>query len=413
MHPLAAEPADLGVAPAPLRIGVLTTSFPRSPDDIAGAFVLGMCRALSALGHRVEVLAPEPREQSAIPAWPGVTLTHVPYLRPRALQRTFYGAGVPDNLARDPLAWLGLGPFTLALTRAARARAQHWDALISHWALPCALAAAAARSGTSPHLAVLHSADVHALTRLPGRRRIAARIAAGADGLWFVSESQRRAFLDLVPTGTTSPPTTVCPMGVEPASPLSVPRAAARRMLGLERFSALVLSRLVPVKGIDIAIAAAAQSGATLLVAGAGPEGARLQSLAHSLRADVRFLGEVVGLDKTRLLTAADVLLVPSRRLPSGRSEGLPTVLLEAMLHGLPVIASDVGGIGALLREAGLGAQVIPADDPLALVRALRAPALTSETIEQARRFAASFAWPRVAKTMTTMLRGVVATDTS
>jgi glycosyltransferase involved in cell wall biosynthesis len=402
--PIAADRTPLAAAPRALRLGVLTTSFPRSPTDSAGAFVLGMCRAFSALGHRVEVLAPQPREQLATPAWPGVTLNHVPYLWPRRLQRTFYAAGVPDNLARDPLAWLGLAPFTLALTRAAHARAARWDGLISHWALPCALAAGAARSGSTRHLAVLHSADVHALTRLPGGRRIAARIASSADALWFVSAPQRRTFLELLPARVEAPPTIVCPMGVD-RTPL-LPREVARRTLGLERFSALVLGRLVRVKGIDIAIAAAAESGITLLIAGAGPERGALTDLARALRADVRFLGEVAGLDKARLLTAADVLLVPSRRLPSGRSEGLPTVLLEAMLHGLPVIASDVGGIGALLVAAGLGTQLIPPDDALALARALRAPALTPETIERCRRFATDFTWPRVAANMAALLRG-------
>jgi len=124
-----------------MRIGVLTTSFPRTDDDISGSFVLGFARELAARGHTLEVLAPEPAERVAAPQLPGVSTHWVPYLRPRSLQRTFYGAGVPDNLRRDARAWLGVVPFPLALLRACAARESRWDALISHWALPCALVA--------------------------------------------------------------------------------------------------------------------------------------------------------------------------------------------------------------------------------------------------------------------------------
>src|SRR5687768_12606658 len=98
-----------------MRVGLLTTSFPRFEGGIAGQFVLGFARALAARGHELSVLAPEPHERLTLPTWPGVRLRWLGYLRPRTLQRTFYGAGVPDNLRRDPRAWLGLLPFSAAL----------------------------------------------------------------------------------------------------------------------------------------------------------------------------------------------------------------------------------------------------------------------------------------------------------
>ena len=91
-----------------MRIALLTTSFPRFDGDVPGLFVLGFARALAERNHRVEVFAPEPSEELAPPAWPGVEVRWLPYMRPRRLARTFYGAGVPDNLSRDPAAWLGL-----------------------------------------------------------------------------------------------------------------------------------------------------------------------------------------------------------------------------------------------------------------------------------------------------------------
>jgi glycosyltransferase involved in cell wall biosynthesis len=386
-----------------MRIGLMTTSFPRDERDIAGTFVLGFSRALAELGHRIEVLAPEPREPVRVPSWPGVRVQHVPYLRPRSLQRTFYAAGVPDNLARDPLAWLGLAPFSAALLIAAARRRHGWDALISHWALPCALAAGAVRQQRA-HLAVLHSADVHLLGQLPGRRLLARRIAQGADALWFVTEQHRQSFLSWLGDARPPPRTLVCPMGVElpdPAGAAPVLRSQTRRRHQLQGFCVLALSRLVPIKGLDTAIAAAAAARVTLLIAGEGPERARLARLARELHADVRFLGKLVGEDKSRLMHAVDAFVLPSRNLPDGRSEGLPTALLEALAHGLPVVASRLAGARELLEPSELSRWLVPAGDVAALAAALRAlrdsPTLAAASSHAAATLARNYTWPRIA----------------
>jgi teichuronic acid biosynthesis glycosyltransferase TuaC len=354
-----------------MRIGLLTTSFPRHDRDSAGCFVLGFARALCAEGHQVDVLAPEPREPQTAPGWPAIDVHHVAYLRPRALQRTFYSAGVPDNLARDPTAWLGLAPFSIALTREAHRRAGDWNAMVSHWALPCALAAGMARR-QKPHLAVLHSADVHWLARLPLRAQLATQIARSATALWFVTQQQRDRFLELLPSAEPKPHTLVCPMGVElPQALEACDREQLRRRYGLQGFSVLSLGRLVPIKGVDVAIRAVAACGVTLLLAGAGPEHSRLCELAGRLHADVRFFGEVSGQQKSELFRVADAFVLPSRRLLDGRSEGLPIALLEAMMYRLPIVASNLPGIAELLSEPPLNRWLVPADQPQALANAL------------------------------------------
>jgi len=386
-----------------MRVGLLTTSFPRDDRDIAGSFVLGFARALHAQGHAIDVLAPEPRTRTPPPRWPGIEVRHVPYLRPRALQRTFYGAGVPDNLRRDLAAWLGLGPFTCALTAAAHGGGRDWDALISHWALPCALAAGLVRSRHQRHVAVLHSADVHLLTSVPGGRALALAIARGADVLWFTNRQHEAAFLALLPPGTQSPERVVSPMGIDwpnPRGHCAERRAQFRRRHRLERFSVLTLGRLIPIKGIDLAIRAAAAGGMTLLVAGDGPERPALERLARELRADARFLGTITGEDKRDWIEAADAFALPSRRSASGRSEGVPTALLEAMAHGLPLTAANVGGVSDVLQGDALATQLVIPDNPAALaatLSALRHHAAHARAVsEHGRRLARSYAWDRL-----------------
>lgn len=398
-----------------MRFGMLTTSFPRFEHDIAGTFVLGFARTLSARGHELEILAPEPREQLTSPRWPGITVRHVPYLRPRALQRTFYGAGVPDNLARDPLAWLGLAPFSLALAAAARSCAPRWHALISHWALPCALAAGLARRGNQPHIAVMHSADLQLLAAMPAKHRLAARIARQADALWFVNPEQQRRFCALLPD-RAPPRALVCPMGVDlPPAADAAERAGFRSRHRLQNFTVLALGRLVPIKGLDNAIRAAAGSGMTLVIAGEGPERGRLEALARECGADVRFLGVISGEHKRLWLRAADAFVLPSRQLPSGRSEGLPNALLEAMAHELPVVASHLPGIADLFADP-LAEALVPADDPASLRAALLAlqssPARAQRHARAGRLIAERYTWERVGARLEELL-GVLPAATS
>ncbi|HEY1585093.1 MAG TPA: glycosyltransferase family 4 protein, partial [Polyangia bacterium] len=95
--------------------------------------------------------------------------------------------------------------------------------------------------------------------------------------------------------------------------------------------------------------------GATLLVGGDGPEHASLVKRAAGKR--VRFLGHVSGDDKRALLAAADALVIPSR------VDGAPTVALEALAAGLPIVATPVGGLPEVLDDtvAILGNEVGPA----------------------------------------------------
>lgn len=354
------------------RVGLLTTSYPRSEGDVAGLFVRGFARALAARGHDIEVLAPEPREVRPPPTDDGVTVRWVPYARPRSLARTFYGAGVPDNV-RDPRAWAGLVTYPAALHYAARRAVPRWDALVSHWALPCALVAGAVR-GPRPHLAVLHSADVHLMRRLPLRSRWVRAVAKSATQLLFSSAALRNDMLDWLPPiarADLAGRSHVSAMGIDALD--ATPRREARQAMGAKGFIVLSLGRLVPIKGIDVAIdAVASMSGVELWIAGEGPRRRELEAQAARLGVSARFFGQVTGATKATLLAAADAFVAPSLAEPSGRTEGMPTALLEAAAAGLPIAASTVGGIPEVLTHDRTALLVEPAD-PVALREALSA----------------------------------------
>ena len=103
---------------------------------------------------------------------------------------------------------------------------------------------------------------------------------------------------------------------------------------------------------------------AVALLVGDGPLRHKLESFVakNGLRGQVFFTGERQ--DVPNILAASDVITLSSRR------EGLPLAVIEAMLAGLPVVATQVGGVPELVQD-GVTGLLVPPDDPEALARAM------------------------------------------
>jgi glycosyltransferase involved in cell wall biosynthesis len=128
----------------------------------------------------------------------------------------------------------------------------------------------------------------------------------------------------------------------------------------------LAVARLVPQKGLDVALRALAQlPDAWLVVLGEGPERARLEALARELGVAERVHLPGREPDVSAWLRRADVLVHPARW------EGFGLALLEAMLCSLPVVASRVSSIPEIVVDGETGL-LVPPDDPDALAAAVR-----------------------------------------
>jgi colanic acid/amylovoran biosynthesis glycosyltransferase len=111
---------------------------------------------------------------------------------------------------------------------------------------------------------------------------------------------------------------------------------------------------------------------ATLDLAGDGPLRDRIEHDArnHGVDSDVRLLGLVSHDELLAGLVAGrwDVALLPSVVASDGQKEGIPVFLMEAMAAGVPVVATNNGGIPELVQDAGL---IVPERDADALADAL------------------------------------------
>ncbi|HEX2112355.1 MAG TPA: glycosyltransferase family 4 protein [Gaiellaceae bacterium] len=198
----------------------------------------------------------------------------------------------------------------------------------------------------------------------------------------------------------------VVPPGVDldrfrPAESVS----AARAGLGLSADAWVAFSprRLVPRTGIDVLLDAwprLLETGdgrpSTLLVAGDGPSRRELEARAARLgvSATVRFLGEVSEEVLRTCYQAADVCVVPSLAL-----EGFGLVVLEALACGVPVVASDAGGLPAALGALDPGL-IVPAGNARALSRRLEDARTGTRPVPdrgRCRAYAERFSWKEVA----------------
>ncbi|HEU4928899.1 MAG TPA: glycosyltransferase family 4 protein, partial [Candidatus Krumholzibacteria bacterium] len=184
------------------------------------------------------------------------------------------------------------------------------------------------------------------------------------DGHIAVAEIQKRRLVEV--EGLREENVRVIYNGVDTIafrSATPVERSVTRRALGLADDDVVLIAvgSLKPIKGVDVLLHAMAplvrkQPRLRLVVVGDGPDRSALESLARELSmADrVSFLGLRADVDV--VLRAADALVLPSR------TEALPTVLLEAMASGLPVVATRVGGVPEIVEEGRSGLMVPPED---------------------------------------------------
>ncbi len=259
------------------------------------------------------------------------------------------------------------------------------------------LARLAARVHRCPLVVTLHCSVGHTLTGAGPRvrllRALGGRIERAAlrraDAVVVLTERTAAAVRD---DGVPADRITTVPSGFDPA---------LFRGDGGDVFAGTpgprigYVGRLAPQKRADVLVRAFGRmrEEASLLVVGDGPDRALVQRLAAASPAADRITlaGFVEHRRVPAVLASLDVLVLPSAY------EEMGSVLTEAMAAGLPVVASDVGGIPEVVRHGVTGLLVPPGDvDALAaaLDRVAGEPGLRARLAAGARARSADYGWP-------------------
>jgi glycosyltransferase involved in cell wall biosynthesis len=229
-------------------------------------------------------------------------------------------------------------------------------------------------------------------------------LARGTQLILAISASQRRELVDVYGVAPAEK-VRVIPLGVDldpfVASAPGETRAAVRAELGAPLDAPIVLTagRLVPIKRYELLLAAfaevvAAQPRAHLVIAGDGELRAVLEAEARAISPQIHFVG--LRRDLARWLAAADLFVLTSD------NEGTPVAAIEALTAGVPVVATDVGGVADVV-DARLG-RVVPKGDVPAIAAAMRAQLGAPRLDEAARREVhGRFSHRRLVRDMTTL----------
>ena len=292
-----------------MRVLVLTTSYPRSQNDVAGSFVADGVRALREAGVEVTVVSPADFQSFGIA----------------------FGHGIVQNLRARPWLVMLLPAFMVSFSLAARRAARDVDVVHAHW-LPSAVAALATGK---PFVLQVWGTDLELARRAPWLARPllrSARVVIGASS--FLAEQAKSLGARDV---------RVVPTPVEIPEHVGAPE---------EPPHVLFAGRLSEEKGILEFLEAT--EGLPRVIVGDGPLRDRVP--------------EAVGFVSRELLGGyyerAAVVCVPSRR------EGYGMVAREAMAYGRPVVATAVGGLKDAVRADDNGL-LVPVSDVTALSAAV------------------------------------------
>lgn len=334
-----------------MRIAVLTSSYPTTPEDPSGHFVRTEVQALIEAGHEVTLLLPESEVRRSEPT---AALRELPHWG------LFGWPGALERLRRSPWRIAGLAPFAFAARRAIR-REGPFQRLVIHWIFPGFWPICRDFGGESIDVTA-HGSDVSLLERFPSslQRDVMRALARERVTLRCVSQDLAERIKRLAATHRLD----LRSIEIAPAR-IAVPhlpsRRELRRQLGLPTTPvAIIVGRAVQGKCIDRAILAIDASTAEhahlastlIIVIGDGPELRRLSRRFPK----VRWLGRQARIDTLRQIRAADLLVSASAL------EGAPTAIREALLLGTPVVAAKAGDLETIARLEPLLSVVSPFD---------------------------------------------------
>jgi glycosyltransferase involved in cell wall biosynthesis len=350
-----------------MRILHVLTAFPRTRDDVIVPWLVALLKRLQAEGHAVEVFT-SAYKGGGNDSFDGIPVHRFRYFFAGREDLT-HDEATPDRMRRSllykilPVLYVVGG--LIGIRRLVRRR--QYDVIHVHWPVPHALFGWMAKRASKerPRLVTTwYGVELRWVqSSLPWLRWFVRWALKISDTIVAISSYTAREIARFAQV-----PVEVIPYTLPFAEGTSKPRLP--RAGG---FQVLFVGRLVERKGVKHLIEAIARiPDARLVIIGDGPERQALEAKTRDvgLGSRVDFRGRVSDDALRATYAASDALVLPSILDARGDTEGLGVVLLEAMSYGVPVVASDIGGITDIVEhnESGL---LVPPGDSAALAQAL------------------------------------------
>ena len=383
-----------------MKVLVIGSVYPRFDKDAEVPWLRTSVAHLKKAGAEIQVLAPAYRGLKSHTI-DGTPVNRFRYA-PADWEILTHEEGAPSKMASRPWLQLLAIPYIISGFFKCLSICRQWkpDIIHAHWPFPHAyIALGAAKLFHIPLVLNFHGAELLLIRKKKWVKPLL-KFAIGQAQSVFANSSftagKIKAIRDVnvewSPYGTT--------LDEDGGHPRNAPEAHAVN----GKFKVLFVGRHIERKGICYLIEAAKYLPTDkfeIRIVGEGDLTGKLKQQAAQYP-HVLFTGKLVAPELAREYREANVFVLPAIVDHKGDTEGLGVVLIEAMESGLPVVASNVGGIPDVVVD-NVSGLLVPEKNPVALADAIKRlaenPTLVNQLLEGARnRIAEHFTWDNITR---------------
>ena len=406
-----------------MKVLVIGSVYPRFQEDAEVPWLRTSISHLKKAGVEIQVLAPSYKGLKSH----DIDGTHVNRFRyaPANWEILTHEEGAPSKMASKPWLQLLAIPYIINGFFQCLRICRKWrpDVIHAHWPFPHAyIALGAAKLFKIPLVLNFHGAELLLIRKKKWVKPLL-KFAIGQAQAVFANSSFTASKIKAIrdvnvewsPYGTTLEESGLSPRTSSGDTPqLPVPHPVN------SKFKILFVGRHIERKGIRYLIEAAKYLSTDkfeIRIVGGGDLTEQLKKQAalldeNSQPANIIFTGKLSPEDLANEYRTANVFTLPAIVDSKGDTEGLGVVLIEAMELGLPIVASNVGGIPDVVIDGESGI-LVPEKDPVALADAFKRleadPALIEQLLAGARkRISECFTWDGIIERQVEVYKRVV-----
>lgn len=335
-----------------MKICLITTSFPRNQNDDAGIFISRLVETLAAQNVFGQVIAPFDKGANEEDNWYNWKIIRAKYgvLNSGTLA---YGSGIIPNLRAKPLRILQIPGLLLSLTLTALKFKNSFDIIHTHWIASALPGIVISFITKKPLILSIRGEDLKLLS-LPFLGNILKWLLKRNCQITTISEHFQEKLQKHFPSKIIH----LIPNGVHKVTKNNNALTSCKLKYKISDLNyAIYAGRVIPLKRLEILIelfSLLEDKSLHLLICGSLEDSnyheklkAKTESL--NLRSRLHFLGNVTPSDYVTLLSGSTLYCSASEY------EGRPNSVLEAMAEGLLIVASDILGHSAILKDGQNG----------------------------------------------------------
>jgi len=380
-----------------VKVCHIVSTFPKDEKDPQVPWLLELVKRQKARGTEVTVYAPSFKglQNHSIGQ---ISVKRFRYFL-RRWEKLTHGESAPVKI-RNPL-YLVLVPFYLlcgSLSMWRLCTKENFDVLHVHWPVPHAWFGYIGKVTTKAKMVTtFYGAELALAKRYPFVKNFVRWSTKKSDKVIAISSFTKDEIMRI---------THVQPEVIPYGAPLEVAEKSSTANSTKGPKIVLFVGRIIERKGLPYLIEAmskvVAEIEAQLVIVGEGDRREELERMVgdKGLEETVIFAGRIPTGHLQELYEKCEVFVLPSIVDSRGDTEGLGVVLLEALAYKKPIVATDVGGIGDVIKNERTGL-LVPQKDPGALsnaiLRLLRDRELATRLGNEGHRYAREyFSWDRI-----------------